>query len=124
MIPNGAALGRPIVPYPCPAFPALEITITPGYFESSDCGVDSVSTINDRMSNPGGVFSDGKLEIPQLFDIMSALGLPENIQVLFLLSKPEAHSHPYTVSPSQSAFTGMIFAFGATPGKTNFLVLL
>ena len=29
-IPNGDALGKPIVPYPCPEFPALEIIVIPG----------------------------------------------------------------------------------------------
>ena len=56
--------------------------------------------------------------------MISTLGFPVNFQSCSTLSNPAAHNHPYTVSPNHSAFTGIIFALGATPVIVNFPVLL
>ena len=46
--------------------------------------------ISESRSRPGAEFKDGKFEIPQLLDIMSALGTPENSHLLSVLSNPAA----------------------------------
>ena len=62
--------------------------------------------------------------MPQLLEIISAFGSPENFQSWSLFSNPADHNQPYTVSPNHKAFTGKIFASGATPIIEYFFVLL
>ncbi len=76
------------------------------------------------MSSPGADCKLGKWETPQLFEIISALGLPWKVHLFSSLSNPAAHNHAYTVSPNHNALIGIIYEFGATPFIVYFFVLL
>ena len=91
---------------------------------SNEFGTTRTLRINERISSPGPDCSDGKFETPQLFEIISARGFPSNVHLSSMLSNPAAHNQEYTVSPNHNAFTGIIFAPGATPLILYLLVLL
>mgnify|MGYP001580738645 CR=1 FL=1 len=48
---------------------------------NKEYGVERTLRINDKTSIPGNAFEEGNLEIPQLLEIISTLGLPENFQL-------------------------------------------
>ena len=64
--------------------------------------------IKDNISRPDACLVFGKLETPQLFDMMSALGVPVNSHFSLLFSNPADHNQAYATSPNQRALTGII----------------
>ena len=122
--PNGETFGKPSVPYPCPELPALDTIKTPGYSSANVPGIANEFMTKDNISRPDACLVFGKLETPQLFDIISALGVTVNFHLSSLFSNPADHNQAYATSPTHRALTGIISASGATPRIVNFFVLL